>query len=305
MTGLFGADGTPPDGMAVRRLAHDDDSPLAGTEVHHLHSEHVGDDFKIFVGHCGSSEAAAPIPLYLADANGMFGSAVDMVRLMQLSAFLPPMLVIGIGYPVGAIGETVGARTRDLTPTSDPLVARITPAVDQMGGAGCFLAFIRDELQPWVRSHYEVDAEESVYFGHSLAGLFGAWVLLTEPDTFGCYGIGSPSLWWHDDVIFEHEAAYAEAHDDLAARVFLSVGAFEDHEGRQREASRLPAEERAKAGLRHIDMVADTERLAEVLRSRRYPSLELTCQFLPDEFHVTVAHLNLSRALRHLFDAPG
>jgi len=25
---------------------------------------------------------------------------------------------------------------------------------------------------------------------------------------------------------------------------------------------------------------------------------------LPDEFHVTVAHLHLSGALRHLFDAP-
>jgi hypothetical protein len=86
--------------------------------------------------------------------------------------------------------------------------------------------------------------------------------------------------------------------------VFFTVGAFEDHDGRQREASRLPAEEGAKANLRYIDMVADTERMVDSLRGRQYPSLELANAVQPDEFHITVAHLNLSRSLRHLFDAP-
>jgi predicted alpha/beta superfamily hydrolase len=173
-----------------------------------------------------------------------------------------------------------------------------------MGGAERFLAFIRDELQPWVRSRYRVDTEDSVYFGHSLGGLFGTYVLLTRPSTFRKYGIGSPSLWWDDDLMFEYEASYAGTHDDLPATVFFTVGAFEDHDGRQREAGRLPPEERAKAGLRHIDMVADTERMAASLRARHYPNLDLAGTVLPDEFHITVPHLNLSRSLRYLFDAP-
>ena len=299
-----GADGSAPQGAEVRRLPGDDGSPLAGSEVHYLRSEHVGDEFKIFVGHCGGSDDVPPVVLYLTDANGLFASAVDIVRLMQLAAHLPPMLVVGVGYRRGALGDTVGLRTRDLTPSPDPLIARISPAVTEMGGAERFLGFIHDELQPWVRSRYRVEAEDSVYFGHSLGGLFGTYVLLTRPATFRRYGIGSPSLWWDDDMIFEYEVSYAQAHDDLPATVFFAVGAFEDHDGRQREASRLPADERAKAGLRHIDMVADTERLAASLRTRGYPHLDVASAVLPDEFHITVAHLNLSRSLRYLFDAP-
>jgi hypothetical protein len=86
--------------------------------------------------------------------------------------------------------------------------------------------------------------------------------------------------------------------------VFFAVGAFEDHDGRQREASRLSDDERAKAGLRYIDMVADTERMVAALRTRQYPNLDIASVVLPDEFHVTVPHLNLSRSLRFLFDAP-
>jgi predicted alpha/beta superfamily hydrolase len=304
VTGPCGADGSPLAGFAVRRLAIDDESPLAGSEVHYLRSEHVGDEFKIFIGHCGGSETAAPVALYVADANGMFASTVDIVRLMQLGAHLPPILVVGIGYRMGTLAETVGVRTRDFTPTSDPLVARISPGVTAMGGAKRFLAFIRDELQPWVRSRYQVDAEDSAYFGHSLGGLFGTFVLLTSPDTFHKFGIGSPSLWWDDHMMFDYEIAYADTHDDLLAKVFFTVGAFEDHQGRQREASRLPAEERAKANLRYIDMVVDTERMVTALRSRSYPNLDLASEVQPDEFHITVPHLNLSRSLRHLFDAP-
>ncbi len=282
----------------------DDESPLAGSEVHYLRSGHVGDEFKIFVGHCGGPEGAAPVPLYVGDANGLFSSAVEIVRLMQLSAHLPPILVVGIGYRMGALGETVPVRTRDFTPTADPLIARTSPAVTAMGGAQRFLAFIRDELQPWVRSRYRVDADDSAYFGHSLGGLFGTYVLLTNPTTFHRYGIGSPSLWWDDDMMFDYESTYANTHDDLPATAFFTVGAFENHDGRQREASRLPPDEGAKAALRYIDMVADTERMVRSLHARRYPNLDIASVVLPDEFHITVPPVSLSRSLRYLFDAP-
>jgi len=128
--------------------------------------------------------------------------------------------------------------------------------------------------------------------------------MLTRPTTFQRYGIGSPSLWWDGDMMFDLEAEYATTHDDLPARAFFSGGAFEDFDGRQREVGRLPAEDRAAAAIRRIDMVADTERMVAVLRGRGYPSLEIASTVLADEFHVTVPSLNLSRSLRHLFAAP-
>ena len=63
-------------------------------------------------------------------------------------------------------------RTRDFTPTYDERFVRWFPEQTLMGGADNFLAFIRDELQPWVQSHYRVDADDSMFFGHSLGGLF-------------------------------------------------------------------------------------------------------------------------------------
>jgi len=35
--------------------------------------------------------------------------------------------------------------------------------------------------------------------------------LLSEPETFQRYVLGSPSIWWHDDVIFDLESAYARS----------------------------------------------------------------------------------------------
>jgi predicted alpha/beta superfamily hydrolase len=285
-------------------VADNTSSPLANTEVHYLCSEHVGDEFKIFVGHCPGRGDRAPAVFYLADANGLFGGAVDAIRLMQASAHLPPLLVIGIGYPVGAIEETDAQRTRDLTPTADPAFARIFPSQKVMGGAPNLLAFIRDELQPWVRENYTSDPDESMFFGHSLGGLFANYVLVTKPETFTRYGIGSPSLWWHRSAAFDLEAAYAATHDDLPAKVYFSIGEHETHEGRQLEASRLPADEARIAGLWYIDMVADMQRMVSVLTSRNYPGLQLESAVFPDEFHITVPLLNLTRALRYLFDAP-
>jgi predicted alpha/beta superfamily hydrolase len=285
-------------------VSANDHSPLADTEVHYLRSEHVGDEFKIFVGHCGTPGPTPPAVLYVGDGNGLFASAVDLVRMMQLSAHLPPLLVVGIGYRMGALGETDEVRARDFTPTVDPKFAGVVGPGRRMGGAGSFLAFIRDELKPWVHAQFDVDAGDATFFGHSFGGLFATYVLLTEPETFQRYAIGSPSLWWHDDMMFAYEASYAATHTDLRAKAFFAVGAFEDHQGRQREASRLSPAEQAIAGLRYIDMVADTERMVDQLRRRAFPSFVVDKVVLPNEFHVTVAAVNLSRALRFLFDAP-
>ena len=281
-----------------------DVSPLADSEVHYLRSDHVGDELKVFIGHCGTRSATAVSTLYVTDANGFFGAAVDAVRSMQLSAHLPPILVVGIGYRTGALHETIAVRQRDLTPSIDPLMLQLYPAQTAMAGGPAFLRFIHDELMPWVNERYPTNPADSTFFGHSLGGLFGCCSLLTAPQAFQRYIIGSPSLWWQDDVAFTMEQAFADANTDLPARVFFGVGATEDHDGRQREAGRLSEDERRIAGTRYIDMADDTLRFASALESRGYPSLQVTSQVFPDEFHITVAPLTLSRGLRWLFDAP-
>ena len=281
-----------------------DASPLAYTEVHYLQSDHVGDEFKVFIGHCGTLKAPATSTLYITDANGFFGASVDLVRSMQLAAHLPPMLIVGIGYRTGSLHETTALRQRDLSPTVDPLMLELYPKQTEMGGADAFLGFIRDELAPWVDARYPTAQADRTFFGHSLGGLFGCLALLSSPQVFQRYVIGSPSLWWEDDSTFATEQAFADANADLPAKVFFGVGANENHDGRQREASRLPEAEQLIARTRHIDMDADTLRFASALEGRGYPSLHMKSQVFPDEFHITVPLLTLSRGLRWLFDAP-
>ncbi len=180
-----------------------------------------------------------------------------------------------------------------------------------LGGADRFLAFMRDELKPWVRERCGVDPDDSMFFGDSLGGLFATYVLLNQPDTFRRYGIGSPALDWDKELMFKHEAEYAQAHHDLPAKVFFSVGAYENLEGWKHFLEQLPPDERARAAAESgddddpsYDYVGRTERMVAALRSRAYPSLEIECEVLPGEYHDTAPPLNLSRSLRYLFDAP-
>lgn len=113
------------------------------------------------------------------------------------------------------VAETVAVRTRDFTPTVDPRFSRLFPALAMMGRAPRFLAFVRDELQLWVQDRFQATGD-AAFFGHSMGGLFATYALLSDASPFQRYGIASPSLWWDNDVIFDVEKRYADAHDDSA-----------------------------------------------------------------------------------------
>ncbi len=169
---------------------------LGGTEVHDLWSDAVGDMFRVFIGHCGPDPRAI---VFVTDANGLFGLALDTVRLMQIPALLPSVLVVGVGYPdADSVIDTVEIRTRDLTPTA-------SPRFKGSGHADDFIEFVSGELRPWLADRYPTAAGQATHFGHSLGGLFGAYTLLTAPSTFDRYIVSSPSLWWDDEVIFDIE----------------------------------------------------------------------------------------------------
>ena len=277
-------------------MADNDVSPLPDTEVHYLRSEQVGDEFKIVVGRCGPSDTAARV-VFLGDTWASFGTAVEIIRLLRLWESVPPLLVAGVGYRAVDMEHIESLRTRDFTPTA-------VPTRPTSGGAGRFLGFLRDELKPWLKEHYDADPDDSMFFGDSLGGLFATYVLLNEPGTFRRYGIGSPALDYDNHLMFMHEEEYARTHDDLPANVFFSVGEYENTAGDERYFAQLAADKRTDADLEDWDYVADTERMVDALRSRTYPSLDIECEILPGEYHDTSPPLNLSRSLRYLFGAP-
>lgn len=289
-------------------MSTSDASPLPDTEVHFFRSNHVGDEFKIVVGHCGSSGSASPVPLFMGDTWMHFGITVEVVRLLRLTEVVPPLLVVGVGYRTTDLGEIFRLRHRDFTPTIAP--AGSAAGTEMLNGAGRFLAFLTDELKPWLRERYSIAVDDSMFFGDSRGGLFATYVLLTEPSTFRRYGIGSPSLYRDDGVksMFDHEAEYAQTHDDLPAKVSFTVGGYENPDGYRRRLEQLAPDHRARMeadpGDWAEDYVGDTERMVTMLRGRAYPSLEIDHQVLPGEYHETAVPMNLSRSLRYLFGSP-
>jgi predicted alpha/beta superfamily hydrolase len=267
--------------------------PLGDVQVGDVWSREVQDTFRLFVGRCGDQPEAV---LFVADANGLFGLALDTVRLMQLPALVPAMLLVGVGYPTSrTIADTMAIRVRDLTPTTS------TPFPGS-GGADAFLRFLRNEVFPWLERDHPACLARSMYFGHSLGGLLGVHALLSDPPTFDHLILSSPSLWWDHHRVFEHEQERARVRDDLAATVFFGIGADETDEGRRREAAKLPDGHPLKPPRTHLDMVDDLARFVDALRRRGYPSLELEAIVFPDEYHVTVPGTVLSHGLRHTFE---
>ena len=130
-----------------------------------------------------------------------------------------------------------------------------------------------------MESRYPASEERGLY-GGSLGGLFATHVLFTSPDTFAYYLIGSPAVLWDNEVMFEREEAYANEHDDLPARVFMSAGAEENPTGY---------------------MVSSMLKMSGSLMNRNYPSLEIGRHIFDDETHTSVIPMYVSRGLVFLF----
>lgn len=261
---------------------------IPDTELRILSSSAVGQEFSIFVAlpHTYTQESKAYPVIYALDANLFFGILTDTVRHFALINLIPEVIIVGIGYPVRTFKETLGLRTRDLTPTeigaawyeefkshvSDP------PQYVGSGGAANFLRFIHEELMPFIDTNYRTMTGDSTLMGDSFGGLFALYALFSHPDTFRRYIVGSPSVWWDNETILGLEKDFVALNGDVSAKVCLSVG------GNETEA-----------------MIAGMYKVATMLRSREYQSLELKTRFFEGETHESVLPAFASWGLRAAF----
>jgi len=262
-------------------------TPLGATEVEDVVDDSIGERFRLFFGWCGE----APLELLVvSDGNGFFGAAVDLVRLLQLPAVVPSMLVVGVGYAsASTVADTVSARQRDLTPSP---VAQFPGS----GGANAFRRFLRSTVLP--RSRVVAPTlQHATYFGHSLGGLFGVHDLLAPDRLFDRHIISSPSLWWDNHALLHDELPEVATGD-----AFFCIGGDETDEGRRREGAVLPDGHAFKPPSTYLDMVDDLQRFFALLRARGAKRLRLASLVLPDEYHVTAAPVALTRGLRWLFE---
>ena len=296
---LVAACGAPP---AVRNADEVGAGPpaayLGGVTTATLRAHSTGREYQLSVAvplGYDSTDTSYPVLVGL-DANGLFGSLVETARLLELGGQLPPVIVVGVGFPVGGyqlLSET--RRPREMTPTQVEDYAEkwkavfppgITPP-DGTGGASEFLGFLTQDAIPWVDEQFRTDTTGRALYGHSLGGLFALYALLESHGAFTRFVISSPSLWWDDRAAFALEAAYAVQRSDLPARAFFSVG-LDEFDG-------------LRPGMKSGRMISNLRQLLAIFQERGYQHFVWNSQFFEGENHQSVVGPAMSRGLRYIY----
>lgn len=263
---------------------------VSWTTRYRLRSEIVGQDFQIDVAWPpGAAGVGRRLPVvFVLDGNHAFGLAAGAARMLQSGPFpMPPAVVVGVGYHFQAPedqGQWGALRVRDFTPCRDALFQEQYPGAPvQPGGAETFLRFLEEELTPFLEDRLPIDTGDRTLVGVSLGGFFALHALLSRPGAFRrCVAI-SPALYWGEGRLFEQERAFAADARDLPASVYLAAGSLEEaHDARNA-------------------LVSNVYRLDSVLRSRRWPGLDLAMQIFEGENHMSVFPGAVTRGLGHVF----
>ncbi|GGA94896.1 esterase [Brucella endophytica] len=224
-----------------------------------------------------NASARYPI-IYLADGDrGTRPVACQIKALYEKGDLAEEPILVGLSYAKGESLEV--SRKRDYTPVPRK------PGDTAYGGAEAYQRYLRLTVIPFVESRYHADPGRRIYLGHSYGGLLGAHILLTEPDLFHTYILGSPSIWFANHAILRFEANYAQANKDLKANVLLFVGG--------EEVSRHDA---ARGGNTQ-DMVGDMRAFESQLKQRGYRSLTVKSLVVPGKNHRKVFPPGLTWAI--------
>jgi hypothetical protein len=262
---------------------------LPDVECSEFHSRFTGHDYHVYVSLPASyhqSDQRYPV-LYVPDFDEGFLDIRSASWFMSLGKFvgmgdvLEEFILVGVPLKSDGVLDWLRKRAFDLTPTEveawNASFAKQIGGSVHSGGASMFLRTLKEELIPFIESKYRVTSDRGLA-GDSLGGLFAAYVLLNDGNTFSRYLMGSPTLWWDNGTILKTEAALAKSGKTLHGRVFLSVGADEGETG-----------------------VGPFKNLTTALTSRAYPNLQLETRIFEGENHVSVVGATLSRGLRFLY----
>ena len=161
-----------------------------------------------------------------------FTDAVWHIELLSSASFflMEDVILVGISWQKD-ISEDLkkehGAhisRARDYSfkKSSDPE----RQAKYKFGQAKNHLSFIRNDVFKFVEKNYRTEPKNRTYFGFSAGGVFGTFALMSQPDTFKNYILGSPSIRRGVPELFAQEHAALKSKQS-AINVFISYGELE------------------------------------------------------------------------------
>lgn len=259
-----------------------------------------------------STESVSTVnTLYILDGNALAQTATEAFRKRRpVDSTEPDWVVVSIGYP-------------DLIPDSPysqgryydyqmPVCSTCPPPPPNQPGVPSngenFLDFLETVLRPWVRNHFpNAKFDREGLYGHSFAGLFTVYTLLTRPHLFDVYLSASPFLIWNNEYIFSANGPLKSppnsTYDNSNATkpaLQLSYGGYEESPKKRRTETREEFEAR-KAFLSSFKYETLAKRLyKELKKSARVMDVEL--HEYPFSYHAAVGSAALCDGIDYLID---
>jgi predicted alpha/beta superfamily hydrolase len=249
--------------------------------------------------------------IYMPDGNGMalVAAAASGGNASELIMPLQSTIQVCVGYAGEDVAMSLAVRARDLLPPKEYLAPGLLEGLRGIGDDGWipkamaqlyadnlenpagdrFLAFISEELHPFVAKRWRVDAGELGLFGHSYGGLFAAYAALQPRTIFRYFGASSPG------IAIEHSVIYKFYRDAVAA------GGISPRELHMTVASL----ELTVPGLYQGMVGGGTVEFMRVVGMTPLKGLNFTSAILKDETHISVITPAFYSYLRTFFRPKG
>ncbi|MCZ8088339.1 MAG: alpha/beta hydrolase [Brevundimonas sp.] len=266
-----------------------------------------GRPYRLFI-----SSPSGPAPdsgwpvIYLIDGNLHFGITVDTARIQARWPDVLDPVIVGIGYQTDSVSEALKLREWDLTtPTTEAYInsdwlARMPGEVGDFGGLDGYLDAIDADIKPLIAAHYDIDQNDQTLIGHSLGGLTALHALFRWTSSFQHFVAISPSIWWDERAVLEHEAAFVAraAAGDVRARALISVGGEESSPRPMSKHVPFPmTEDDMLAMTRGCRMVENAVELGERLARAAKPGFEVKVVVHADDDHNMVPPAGIARGI--------
>ncbi|MFX3635388.1 MAG: alpha/beta hydrolase [Candidatus Pristimantibacillus sp.] len=218
--------------------------------------------------------------IYALDGDAVFQTLSEAARLQTRKPHgYDPAVIVGIGYPSKEPFD-MNRRCYDFTMPAQAENLPVRPNGQEWpehGGADAFLDFIESELKLEIAQDYPIDSSRQSIFGHSLGGLFVLHALFTRPQMFQSYVAGSPSIWWNNRMVLQEIDNFESflLQEANKPRLMLTIGEEE-----------------------LVDMVRDTEQLAESLKPLVEQGFYSELVKFSEEGHVSVLPAAISRTVK-------
>lgn len=124
-------------------------------------------------------------------------------------------------------------RNRDLVPPfarKDVQIGARAPSENEpnvFGKADLFLAFIEDEVIPFIEERYSVN-DNRVLSGFSAGGSFVLYTIITKPKLFTGYFAFSPAAWYDESVVVSEFKTGLQRISGRPLFLYLSIGTAEN-----------------------------------------------------------------------------